>query len=201
MIKGYYFITDALLSKHGNISDVKAALAAGVKVVQYRNKNASIVEALEEARELRQICSGITFLINDSVELAQKVNADGVHLGSDDAFYEEARKALGPDKIIGLTVHNVEEAQEAEAKGADYLGVSPIFSTTTKSDAGNPVGVKLVQDVKNCCKIPIVAIGGINLDNAPEVVAAGADALCAISAVITKDDVAGEIRKFQSLWK
>jgi thiamine-phosphate pyrophosphorylase len=123
-----------------------------------------------------------------------------VHIGTDDMPYEIARKLLGKKKIIGLTAHNVEEAKEAERLGADYIGVSPIFATGTKPDAGRPAGLSLVKDAKKAVRIPIVAIGGITLDNAPEVVTAGADALCAISAVVTKEDMKSEIVRFQKLF-
>jgi len=200
MINGYYFITDSSLSKAGNTSDVKNAVAAGVRVVQYRNKNGNTKEMNNEAAVLRKICKDILLLINDRLDIALAVDADGVHLGQDDMPYEIARKILGKDKVIGITVHNIEEAREAEKIGADYVGVSPVFSTSTKSDAGKPAGVSLIIEIKKNVSIPVVAIGGINLKNAEEVVAAGADGLCAISAVVAADDVAAEIKKFQELF-
>jgi thiamine-phosphate pyrophosphorylase len=142
----------------------------------------------------------VIFLINDSVDIALYVEADGVHLGSDDLPYSTARRLLGDKKIIGMTVHNLEEALEAQRLGADYLGVSPIFSTNTKSDAGKPVGAGLIKEIKKQVSLPIIAIGGITLGNASRVMQAGADGLCAISAVITKQDVKAEISKFQALF-
>jgi thiamine-phosphate pyrophosphorylase len=266
-IQGYYFITDAALSKAGNISDIKNAVEAGVGVIQYRNKSGSTKEMIEEALKLKKLCqikndappltppqrggghdgvspsyeggvrggcNGAIFLINDRVDIAIAVNADGVHLGQDDMPYEIARKLLDgdkpstfeslntsqntikqsitkenldkdfkkvPGKIIGITVHNLDEAIAAEKMGADYLGVSPIFSTSTKKDAGKPCGVILIKEIKKVCKIPIVAIGGINYENAKEVIVAGADALCAMSAVVAKDNIQEEIKKFQKLFK
>lgn len=200
-MKGYYFITDPELSKAGNISDVKNAIDANVKIIQYRNKKANTRQMQREAKELKKICKNAIFIVNDRIDIALAVNADGVHLGKDDMPYEIARKLLGKDKIIGLTVHNLDEAIEAEKKGANYLGASPIFSTATKSDAGKPAGVSLIREIKQVCKIPIAAIGGINPENAESVVAAGADALCAISSVITKDNVKEAIEKFQRLFK
>ncbi|MBU0759301.1 MAG: thiamine phosphate synthase [Candidatus Omnitrophica bacterium] len=201
MIKGYYFITDAELSKNGNVSDVKNAIEAGVSVVQYRSKFDDTDHMLEEARLLREICKGkAIFIINDRVGIAISVDADGVHLGQGDMPYETARALMGKDKIIGVTVHDLKEAIIVEKKGADYLGVSPVFSTTTKKDAGMPCGVELIREIRKKCSIPITAIGGIILDNAREVMEAGADAICAISAVVTRDDVKEEIQKFQKLF-
>jgi len=202
MIKGYYFITDAELSRNGSISDVKNAMEAGVSVVQYRSKIGRTESVIEEAKALKKICKGkILFIINDIVGIALSVDADGMHVGQGDMPYETARKLLGKNKIIGMTVHNIEEAKIAEKRGADYLGVSPIFSTTTKKDVGEPCGIELIREIKKNCSIPITAIGGINLDNVKEVVDAGADAICAISAVVTKDNVKEEIEKFQKFFE
>lgn len=201
MIKGYYFITDAELSKKGNISDTQSAIEAGASVVQYREKSRDARGMLEEAKALKEICKGKAFfIINDVIDVLLSVDADGVHLGQGDASHETARKILGKDKIIGMTVHSLEEAMLAETKGADYLSVGPIFFTTTKKDAGNPCGRTLIKEIKSSCKVPVTAIGGINLDNVGEVVDAGADAVCAISAVVTKDNVKEEIEKFQKFF-
>ncbi|MBU4311749.1 MAG: thiamine phosphate synthase [Candidatus Omnitrophica bacterium] len=201
-MKGYYFITDAGLSKNGNLSDVKSAIDAGVTIVQYRSKMGKTDSILEEAKALKEICKGkAIFIINDIVGVALSVDADGVHVGQGDMPYETARKLLGKDKIIGVTVHDLKEAMVAEKRGADYLGVSPVFSTTTKNDAGEACGVGLIREIRKNCKIPITAIGGITLDNVKEVIDTGVDAVCAISAVVTKDDVKGEIEKFQKLFR
>ncbi|MFH1240065.1 MAG: thiamine phosphate synthase [Candidatus Diapherotrites archaeon] len=201
-MKGYYFITDASLSKAGNISDVQNAIAARVSVIQYRNKNASIKQMCFEASQLKDLCSEKTkLIINDRADVALAVDADGVHLGQDDLDYKNARTLLGTDKIIGVTVHTLEEAISAEKKGADYLGISPIFETSTKKDAGNAVGLDLIKEIKSECTLPIIAIGGITLENAKSVVDAGADGLCAISSVVTKENVKIEILKFQELFK
>ena len=200
-MKGYYFITDSSLSRAGNISDVKQAEACSVCFVQYRNKNAETREMYIEAVRLREICRNTFFLINDRIDIALAVDADGVHLGQSDMPYRAARKMLGPEKIIGITVHNLAEAMEAQRSGADYLGVSPIFQTETKSDAGKPKGIVLIEEIRAQVDIPLIAIGGINLTNAPEVVRAGADGLCAISAVVAKEDVSSEIKRFQELFR
>jgi thiamine-phosphate pyrophosphorylase len=199
-MRGFYFITDSGLSRAGNKRDLRSALAAGVEVVQYRDKQAGTRQMYEEALQLRKLCKGAIFLINDRVDIALGVGADGVHLGSRDLPYQLARKLLGEKRIIGLTVHSLKEAREAQELGADYLGVSPVFSTGTKPDAGEPLGCGLIRKIKEDIRIPLVAIGGISLKNAREVIRSGADSLCAISAVVTKADVRKEIEKFQDLF-
>ncbi|MFA5926168.1 MAG: thiamine phosphate synthase [Parcubacteria group bacterium] len=199
-ICGFYFITDAGLSAAGNASDVRNAVAAGVKFVQYREKCADTKIMVTEALKLKKICRNAVFLINDRVDIALSVGADGVHLGQSDMPYELARELL-PEKIIGVTVHNLKEAKRAQKAGADYLGVAPIFATTTKKDAKGPCGTELIKTIKQKCKIPVVAVGGINYENAEDVIAAGADALAAISAVVTKRDAGKEIKKFQKLFQ
>ncbi|MDD5492685.1 MAG: thiamine phosphate synthase [bacterium] len=199
-MRGYYFVTDTGLSRSGTIADVKDAVKARVGVIQYRNKTGTTVELYEEALKLRHLCKNVCLLINDRVDIALAVGADGVHLGQEDMPVHEARRLLGKKKIIGLTVHSLKEAKEARRSGADYIGVSPIFATSTKHDAGEPAGVALVRKIKKEVPLPLVAIGGITLENASSVIAAGADAVCAISAVITKQDVKKEILKFQKLF-
>ena len=199
-MKGYYFITDSGLSRAGNISDVMKAAACGIEVVQYRNKNAETREMYDEAMHLREICRDLTFLINDRIDIALAVDADGVHLGQSDMPCTTARKLLGREKVIGVTVHNLSEALEAERLGADYLGVSPIFKTATKTDAGKPAGITLIEEIRQQVDIPLIAIGGIDHSNAPAVVRAGADGLCAISCVVASSDVAAQIKRFQDLF-
>ena len=171
-----------------------------VEVVQYRNKNAETQEMYEEAVLLREICRDDIFLVNDRVDIALAAEADGVHLGQFDMPCLAARKLLGPEKIIGVTVHNLAEALQAKCIGADYLGVSPIFQTTTKPDAGKPAGIRLIEEIRAEVDIPLIAIGGINHFNASEVVRAGADGLCAISCVVAKENVRDEITKFQDIF-
>jgi thiamine-phosphate pyrophosphorylase len=200
-MKGYYFITDAKLSRAGNVSDVQDAVAAGVEVIQYRRKDASTSELFAEAGDLKKHCTGALFLVNDRVDIALAVQADGVHLGQEDLPLSVARQLLGRGKLIGLTVHSLAEARRAEAAGADYLGVSPIFTTQTKADTGQPAGIQLIQQIRRTVKLPLIAIGGINLANAPEVIQAGADGLCAISTVVSREGVRAEIEKFQRLFR
>jgi thiamine-phosphate pyrophosphorylase len=198
-LKGYYFITDNKLSRAGNKSDVFSAVSCGVDVVQYRSKNAETLHMYEEAIVLKEICQDkdSLFLINDRLDIALAVEADGVHLGQTDMPCLQARRLLGSGKVIGVTVHNLAEALQAESDGADYLGVSPIFMTATKPDAGKPAGIRLIEDIRSRVNIPLVAIGGINHSNAPQVIEAGADAICAISAVVEAENVIEQIRRFQ----
>lgn len=198
-MKGYYFITDEALSAAGIMSDVEKAVAAGVAVVQYRNKTADTRRLYDEARRIRQLCAGTgtRLVINDRIDIALAVDADGVHIGNEDMPYGEARRILGAGTIIGVTVHDVAEAVAAAGAGADYLGVSPIYATGTKADAGAPCGVETLAAIRRACAIPLVAIGGIGIDNVEEVIRAGADMVCAISAVVVKPDVTGEIVCFQ----
>jgi thiamine-phosphate pyrophosphorylase len=199
-MKGYCFITDAKLSKAGNLHDVQCAEDAGVSLIQYRNKNSSSRDMYHEALSLRAVCKKSKLLINDRVDIALAAHADGVHLGQDDIPLRIARRMLGTEKIIGITAHSVKEAIEAEKNSADYIGFSPVFATLTKPDAGVAAGIQLLEKVKKAVRIPVIAIGGINLGNAAQVIKAGADGLCAISAVVTKDDVKSEILKFQKLF-
>lgn len=197
---GYYFVTDKKLSKKGVVSDIKAALRCGVKCVQYRNKDADAEKSYAEALRLRRLCKDITFLINDRLDLALRVGADGVHLGQGDLPVAMARRLLGENKIIGLTVHSLKEAREAKKQGVDYIAVSPIFATKTKKDAGQPKGTALIKKIKKRVRLPVVAIGGINLSNVKEVIRSGADGLCAISCVVSKPDVKKEIARFQKIF-
>jgi thiamine-phosphate pyrophosphorylase len=199
---GYYLVTDSNLSKKGVLSDIENALRAGCKIIQYREKNKSTKDMIEEAKKIKQKCKGrAIFLINDRIDVALAVDSDGVHIGQDDFPFETARKILGNKKIIGLTVHNLEEAINAEKIGADYIGLSPIFQTDTKKDAGSACGVEMITTVKRKINLPIVAIGGINKENVCKVIKAGADSAVAISAVVSSDDVCKEIIDFNRIIK
>jgi thiamine-phosphate pyrophosphorylase len=193
----FYLVTDSGLSKKGTLSDVQDAVFSGCKIVQYREKNKSTKEMISEALQIKAICGDdAIFLVNDRIDVALAVDADGVHIGQDDMPIGVAREILGADKIIGLTVHDIHEAIEAENSGADYVGLSPIFDTATKSDAGKGIGTGRIMDVKNAISIPIVAIGGINKENCRDVIENGADSLVAISAVVCSDDVQRETKEF-----
>ncbi|MBU1939287.1 thiamine phosphate synthase [Candidatus Micrarchaeota archaeon] len=194
----FYFITDSKLSRQDNVADVRSALSAGAKIIQYRVKGTLGKKVLAEAQEIKQLCdeTNAMLIINDSIELCLAVNASGVHLGQDDLPLAVARKLL-PDKVIGITVHNIPEAETAEKEGADYLGVSPIFSTSTKDDAGTPCGIALLQELKQVTSLPLVAIGGITPENIGEVLESGAYSVAAISATVATNNVESAVRQFR----
>jgi thiamine-phosphate pyrophosphorylase len=146
---------------------------------------------------LREITrdAGVFFIVNDRVDVAQIVGADGVHLGQDDIPAGEARKILGPEKIVGVSVETAEEAKAAERAGATYVGTGPVFATFTKTDAGRPYGVDLIRLIKTATTLPVVAVGGINANNVARVVHAGADGVAVVSAVMSAEDIAGAVRE------
>ena len=191
----YYFITDRGLSRQGNAADVRDAIAGGVRIVQYREKVLPLRDRVEEARVVGAMCreKGVTFLVNDRVDIALAVEADGVHLGQDDMPLDDARRVLGDDRIIGVTARDAGEALRAQERGADYVAASPVFSTQTKADAGEAIGLEGIRRIRAGVDLPIVAIGGITRENARRVIEAGADCVCAISAVVGKEDVRGAV--------
>lgn len=192
-----YVLTDKNLSRGRSHADiVRAAIAGGATAIQYREKQASTREMVESARELREIAraAGVLFIVNDRVDVAMAADADGVHVGQDDMPAGIVRKLIGPGKIIGVSAGNVPDALQAEADGADYLGVGAIYATATKADAGAPTGLAALTEIRRRVKLPIVGIGGINLGNAAAVIKAGADGISVVSAVVSADDVAAAAR-------
>jgi len=197
---GFYFVTDAGLSRAGNASDVRSAIAAGATAVQYRAKERSARDMYHEAMALRALCGATPFIVNDRVDLALAVRADGVHLGQDDVPCAVARRLVGDAAIVGVSVRCAAEAREAERTGADYVAVSPVFSTRTKRDAAAACGLEVVRQVREAVALPVVGIGGIDLGNARGVIEAGAACICAISATVCAPEVEAEIRRFQALF-
>ena len=193
----FYLVTDSELSKKGIYSDVENALRAGCKIIQYREKNKSTRNMIEEAKKLKKICEGkAIFLVDDRVDVSLSAGAEGLHIGQEDISYETARMLLGKDKIIGLTVHNLEEAVKAEKLGVDYIGLAPIFKTGTKEDARDPIGTEMIEIVRKNVSLPIVAVGGINKHNIREVIEAGANSIVSIYAVLNSNDVYNEVSEF-----
>lgn len=187
-----YVITGEQFHPHRHYLDViEEAIKGGADVIQLREKDKSKRELLEMARALRQLTRryGVLFIVNDHIDIALAVDADGVHLGQDDLPLQEARKILGDQKIIGISTHALAEAEAAAREGADYIGVGPIFPTNTKDDLADVVGLTYVQEIAEKINLPFVAIGGIKLHNVENVLAAGAKAVCVISAVIGAEDV------------
>lgn len=179
------------------------ALAGGTRLVQYRSKTMNEELRLEQARSLAHLCREyeVPLLINDHIDLALEVGADGVHLGREDAPISQARLKLGHEKIIGISCYNeLESAIEAECSGADYVAFGAFFTSVTKLDTV-PASVDLLQQGNLEISIPIVAIGGINSDNALELISAGANAVAVSSALFGARDIRSEADKFSGLFK
>lgn len=195
-----YAITGPSLKEEELLSKITQAIKGGVTAVQLREKNLSSREFLSRATHMQKIIPPpVAFIINDRIDIALACNADGVHLGQDDIPLSLARRILGEDKIIGASTHNMEQAKTAEAEGADYLGIGPVFSTSTKPDALNPVGCEAVSHIKKGVKIPVVAIGGISPQNIREVLKAGADGVAVVSAIFAQEDVLEATRRLSGI--
>jgi thiamine-phosphate pyrophosphorylase len=189
-----YLVTGESLSAGRTTPEiVAAAIEGGVGVVQLRDKDRTVRERYETGRELREMTreAGVTFVVNDRADLAALLDADGVHLGDDDLPVRAARRLLGEDAIIGRSVSTVEEAETAEAEGADYLGVGTVYRTQSKDDIPDEthgVGPERVRAITDAVDIPIVGIGGITADNAAEVARAGADGVAVITEITQAED-------------
>ncbi len=185
---GICLITDRGSCPLTVVEMARIALEAGITWIQYRDKNKDRRAAFRTAMALREITSqyGACLVINDFADIAAAVGADGVHLGQEDLPTREARKVTGGCMIIGISTHSAEEARAAEAEGADYIGFGPIFHTETK-DAGAPRGIDGLRNIRKSVGIPVVAIGGINLDNCASVFEGGASAVAAASSVLSGD--------------
>jgi thiamine-phosphate pyrophosphorylase len=194
---GICFITDRKYSALPVYDVTSAVLDAGVTFIQYREKDKTRREIYGEALRLRELTRafGATLIINDHADIALAVDADGVHLGQDDLPLREARQIMH-GKIVGISTHNLAQAREAEAGGADYIGFGPIFHTTTK-DAGPPMGVDSIRLIKQNVGIPLVAIGGIYPINVGPVFEAGADAV-AVATAICRGDIRENTKQFLS---
>lgn len=174
-----------------------AALDGGATVIQLRDKMASTRELVAEGLALRQLAHkcGALLIVNDRVDVALAVDADGAHVGQDDMPAALARRLLGPERILGVSAGTLAEAEAAITDGADYLGVGPIYPTRGKADAGAPTGTALLRDILARSTIPQVAIGGITAENAGEVIRAGALGIAVITAVVNAEDVAAAARE------
>jgi len=198
---GLCFITDRKACKLSCEEMTLKVLRAGVKWVQYRDKDKSRREVYEESGILRKLTKDFNaaFIVNDYVDIDLAVDADGVHLGQDDLPIREARKIMGRNKIIGISTHSLNQAEEAEKEGADYIGFGPVFHTVTK-DAGIPKGTDMLKEIKRHVQIPVVAIGGINLKNIRLVLDTGVDAVAVASAIL-KGDILKNTRRFMDIIK
>lgn len=199
---GIYGITAGKFSRgRSNIEVARQMINGGVKILQYREKrpDTSHRVMLDECRQLRLLTRehGVLFIVNDHVDIAMLTDADGVHVGQDDLPVDQVRKLVGPHKIIGLSTHSPDQARQAMAIGADYIGVGPIFSTQTKADVCDPVGLEyLAYAVKNV-SLPFVAIGGIKTHNIELVSRLGARTICLVTEIVGADDIAGMVRKLR----
>ena len=197
-----YVITDEAVAgrlTHGEIA--RRAIDGGADVIQLRDKVRSSRELVRIGRELRGITrkTGTLFIVNDRLDVALACDADGVHLGQDDMRADVARQIAPPWFIIGVSVGTIDEAVRAESQGADYLAVSPVFSTASKYDAGPGRGLDVLREIRRSVRIPVIAIGGITKNNVQEVIAAGADGVAVISAVTGSADIAGAAREIRAL--
>ncbi len=197
-----YVVTDSELSKGRTDSEVaRLAYEGGADVVQLRMKDAGGREMLAQAKEIAEIAMDMArvFIVNDRVDVAMASGADGVHLGQSDMPVEDARRLMGDDAIIGISVQTVEQAIAAVEGGADYLGVGSIFRTSTKADAVQGLGLGAIFEIKQAVDVPIVAIGGINRGNIQDVIRAGATSAAVVSAVVAQDDPAAAAHELRDL--
>ena len=189
--KKLYLVTnsDKFESEDLFLDAVASALKGGVDILQLREKNMPANKIIELGKKVKLLCAeyGATFIVNDRVDIAYVLDADGVHLGQDDMDIESARKILGNNAIIGISTHASAQAQKAVADGADYIGMGPVFTTPTKPGRQS-VGLEYVKWVSENIKIPAFAIGGIDLDNVQDVVNAGAKKIAVVRAIINSDN-------------
>ncbi|MCD8502339.1 MAG: thiamine phosphate synthase [Bacillaceae bacterium] len=200
-----YFIAGTPNVSTSIVEVLQQAIEGGISMFQFREKGNGALEGNEKeklARELLCLCqkANIPFIVNDDVELALKIGADGVHIGQEDGNVEEIRQLIG-DRILGVSAHNELEARKALEQGADYLGVGPVFATSTKKDTEKVCGPDFISTLRaRGINAPIVAIGGIKLSNASEVVKGGADGLSVITAISFADDPALVAAEFKKVW-
>ena len=199
--KIYGLTAESLSRGKTNLQVVSEMIAAGIKVIQYREKEKSFKAMYEECLAIRKLTkeAQVTFIINDRLDLALAVDADGLHIGQDDLPITIARKLLGKDKILGLSTHSPQEAHLAEdSKIVDYIGVGPIFDTATKNDAGKGLGLDFLNYVSNNIKIPFVAIGGIKEHNVESVVKSGAKIVAIVSEIVGATDIKAKVQNIEA---
>jgi thiamine-phosphate pyrophosphorylase len=202
-VSGLYAVTPELADTAALTGKVDAALRGGARVVQYRSKSIEDSLRRSQAREIARLCrsSNAVFIVNDSLELAREVDADGVHLGKDDGDVVAARAVLGSGKLIGVSCYNeLSRARAAQSQGADYVAFGSFFPSATKPLALR-AGTEILQIAALEIALPVVAIGGINEDNATVLIAAGADALAVVSALFDAPDIEAQARRFARLFQ
>ncbi|MEA3407731.1 MAG: thiamine phosphate synthase [Chloroflexota bacterium] len=197
-----YVITDRQAAGSRSITQViEAAIAGGATIVQMREKGATTRELIALGRALHKITrvAGVPLIINDRVDIALALDAEGVHVGQDDMPAPIARRLLGPERILGVSAGTVEEARQAERDGASYLGVGDVYGTPSKQDAGVPIGVEGLREIAEAVSIPVIGIGGINANNAAAVIEAGAAGVAVISTVVGSQDPQATARKLREI--
>jgi len=202
-VRGLYAVTPDIADTSELEAKVEAALTGGAALVQYRNKTADLELRMVQAGALRALCRahGVPLIINDHVELARALDADGLHLGKEDTLVSQARAQLGPKKLLGASCYDcLENAVAAVRAGADHVAFGSFFASVVKPGAVRAPLV-LLREAKLRLGVPIVAIGGITLDNAPQLIAAGADAVAVISALFLAPDIRVAARRFNQLFK
>ncbi|MCM3584201.1 thiamine phosphate synthase [Mesobacillus maritimus] len=198
-----YFIMGSVNCTRAPEEVLKEAIDGGITMFQFREKGNGSLQGqrkLELALKLKQICHNynIPFIVNDDIDLALKIDADGVHIGQEDESVELVRKRIG-DRILGVSVHQLSEAEEAINKRADYFGVGPVYPTSTKTDAKPVQGVSFIEELRtNGFQVPIVGIGGISANNASAVTHAGADGVSVITAITNANNIQTEVKKLKS---
>ncbi len=195
---GLYVILDPSATANDLSTILRDAAAAGVRLFQYRDKQASMREAYERAKPLCTVAHelGVTFLVNDRCDLALAVDADGVHLGQNDLPVHDARRLLGPGKLIGLSTHNAAQVSAAAQLDLNYIGFGPIFATNSKENPDPVVGLEGLRTVRTLTTRPIFAIGGITAERYPDVLKAGANGAAVISAILKAANIATAVRSF-----
>jgi thiamine-phosphate pyrophosphorylase len=186
-----YLVTDRGLSRGRTTLEIlQGSVRGGVTCVQLREKNCPIREFIEQANSIKAHLNAhdIPLIINDRVDVAQAVGADGVHLGQSDMPLHVARKILKDSMVIGVSAESLKDAIEAEKGGADYIGVSPIYATPTKTDTAPALGLEGLREIRNAVRIPLVGIGGLTKDNAADVIKHGADGVAVVSAIVSADN-------------
>lgn len=199
-----YLVTDRPLSLGRDIDwIVEEAVKGGATMVQLREKDCSTREFIELAAKLMETLKplGIPLLINDRIDVALAVDADGVHIGQSDMPYKTARALLGPDKIIGLSVENMEDIRVANELDVDYVGISPVYSTHTKTDTAAPFGLEGLREAVKLSIHPTVAIGGMNMKTAKDVMACGTDGIAVVSAIVSADSPCEAARNLLEVMK
>jgi thiamine-phosphate pyrophosphorylase len=199
-----HVLTDREWSRGRSMLTVaEAAITGGATVIQLRDKTASTRQLVEEGLALRELTRkhDVLLIVNDRIDVALAVDADGAHVGQDDMPGTLARQLLGPERILGISAGNIEEAEGALAASADYLGVGPIFATRGKADAGDPIGIRFLSELSSRYTTPLVAIGGINSTNTREVIAAGATGVAVITAVVNAEDIVAAARSLAEACK